>query len=373
MSNSRNFGISLFSIFYISINLMGATILHAGFSQDIPNTFSVSSLALGKAKPISMALDQKTGKIYAIFGANNGDKNFRNQIYVIDSIQNKVIDTIKIGSQENDFLSNIALDPVKGIIYATGQHLVNENDTIFAFDSLYAINSTDKKFKRIQLYGETEEGKEGGLAGISVNPVTSKIYIGSLYPEGGNPGMYVIDANTLQPMRIDKWQYGIKDIQLDPESHLLYAGAKYDNMISVIDESNNKIVKNITAQSPIAITLNKEKKILYEAGTDGKVNAIDLPSKKNISSIQGEYVKNIVYNPNDNLLYIIDQNMTNILSKDSNGSKSTAIAVNVTGNINNKFETDLILDDIVLNPSTNQAYLLGHDGNTSKLFIVKPH
>jgi len=70
---------------------------------------------------------------------------------------------------------------------------------------------------------------------------------------------------------------------------------------------------------------------------------------------------------------MIDQNMTNILSKNSNGTKSMAIAVNITNNINNKFETDFIVDNIVINPSTNQAYLLGYNGNNSKLFIVKPY
>ena len=152
----------------------------------------------------------------------------------------------------------------------------------------------------------------------------------------------------------------------------MYAGAKYDNLISVIDESNNLIIDNITAQSPIAITLDKEKNLLYEASSDGKVNAIDLKSKKNISSIQGESVKNILYNPNDKLLYIVDQNLTNILSKNSNVTKSMAIAVNTTNNLINKFETDFIVDNIIINPSTNEAYLSGYDGNNSKLFIIKP-
>jgi two-component SAPR family response regulator len=80
-----------------------------------------------------------------------------------------------------------------------------------------------------------------------------------------------------------------------------------------------------------------------------------------------------LYNPNDKSLYIVDQNLTNILSKNSNSTKSMAIAVNTTNNIINKFETDFIVDNIIINPSTNQAYLLGYDGNNSKLFIVKPH
>lgn len=360
---------TLFTIISVGIALLTVSMLHSGYSQS-PSTFSVSSMVLGKDKPVSMAIDEKTSKIYGIFATSSGEKNL---LYVIDTAQNKVVDTIKIGSQKNDFLTNIAIDPDRSIIYVAGQHLVNENGSDVAYDTLYVINSTNNKFKRIQLYGETEEGKEGGLAGISVNPVTNTIYIGSLYPEGGKPGMYVIDGKTLQPVYVDKWQYGIKDIQLDPESNLLYAGAKYDNIISIMNQSNNEIVSNMTAESPIAIALNDEKKILYEAGSDGKVNVFDLTSNKNISSIQGEFVKKIEYNPKDKLLYLIDQNLTNILSKNSNSTKSIAIAVNMTNNILNKFETNFIVDNIIINPSTDQAYLLGYDGKNSKLFIVKSH
>jgi hypothetical protein len=65
--------------------------------------------------------------------------------------------------------------------------------------------------------------------------------------------------------------------------------------------------------------------------------------------------------------------MTNILSKNSNATKSIAIGVNMTNNILNKFETDFIVDNIVVNPSTDQAYLLGYDGKNSKLFILNVH
>jgi len=343
--------------------------LQSGYSQ-APNTFSVSSIVLGNDKPISATIDEKANKVYGVFANENGAKNL---LYIIDSTQNKVLETIKIGSEKNDFLSNIALDPERGILYAAGQHLVKENDTTVAYDTVYVINSTNNKFKRIQLYGETEEGKEGSLAGISVNPVTNKIYVGSLYPEGGKPGLYVIDGNTLESVHLEKWRYGIKDIQLDPESNFLYVGAKYDNLVSAIDESNNQIVENITVHSPIALTINAKENILYEAGSDGKVNAIDLSSKKNISSIQAEYVKSILYNPKDKLLYIVDQNMTNILSKNSNGTKSMAIAVNTTNNVVNKFETNFIVENILINTSTDKAYLLGYDGKNSKLFIVNSH
>jgi len=367
MNNLGHSHVVLLSELSVIITLMAVTLLNFVFSQDIPNSFSVTSFVLGKDEPLAMAFNEKTDKIYGIFASNNEQKNL---IYVIDTIQDKIANIIKIGSEKNDRLSNIALDPIKGIIYATGQYWVKENGTTVAYDTLYVINSSDNKFKRITLYGEQEEGKEGSLAGISVNPVTNMIYIGSLYPDGGKPGLYVIDGNSLHFVHFDNWMYGIKDIALDSESHLLYVGATYDNMISVINASNNKIVANITAENPIGLTLNKEEKILYEAGSDGRINAIDLSTMKNISSIQGEFVRNVLYNPNDKLLYTIELDTTNILSKNSNDTKSMVIAINTTNNIVNKFETDLIVDNIAINPSTNQAYLLGYKGDNSKLFII---
>ncbi|HEX2306570.1 MAG TPA: hypothetical protein VHH33_09815, partial [Nitrososphaeraceae archaeon] len=110
MHKSRSSLIALFFMISITIILMGATILNSGFSQ-VPNPFSVSSIILGKDKPLSMAFDQNAGKIYGIFATSTGEKNL---IYVIDTAQNKVIDTIKIGSQKNDFLSNLAIDPDRG-------------------------------------------------------------------------------------------------------------------------------------------------------------------------------------------------------------------------------------------------------------------
>lgn len=359
----------VFIILSLSLILMATTMLQSGYSQG-QDTFSVSSVIIGNDKPISATIDEKTNKVYGIFATERGAKNL---LYVIDIAQNKVLDTIEIGTEKNDFLSNIVLDADRGILYATGQHLVNENDTTIAYDTVYVINSTNNKFKRIQLYGESEEGKEGSLAGISVNPVTNKIYVGSLYPEGGKPGLYQIDGNTLEPLYLEKWRYGIKDIQLNSESNLLYVGAKYDNLVSIIDESNNQIVENITVQSPIALTLNAKERILYEAGSDGKVNAIDLTSKKDMSSIQGKNVKNILYNTKDELLYIVDQNTTNILSKNSNGTKNMVIGINTSNNTINKFETNFIIENILINSSTDQIYLLGYDGENSKLFIVNSH
>jgi hypothetical protein len=50
-----------------------------------------------------------------------------------------------------------------------------------------------------------------------------------------------------------------------------------------------------------------------------------------------------------------------------------AIAVNTTNNVVNKFETNFLVENILINTSTDQAYLLGYDGKNSKLFIINSH
>ena len=54
---------TLYTIIYVGIALLTVSILHSGYSQS-PSTFSVSSMVLGNDKPVSMAIDEKTSKIY---------------------------------------------------------------------------------------------------------------------------------------------------------------------------------------------------------------------------------------------------------------------------------------------------------------------
>ena len=102
---------AVLTILSLSFILAGITMFQSAYSQ-VPSMFSVSSIILGNDKPISATIDEKASKIYGIFATENGAKNL---IYVIDTVQNKVLDTIKIGSDKNDYLSNIALDPERGI------------------------------------------------------------------------------------------------------------------------------------------------------------------------------------------------------------------------------------------------------------------
>ena len=162
----------------------GLSILNATLKGMIP---------LGKGKPLSMAINPSINTLYVI-SPSELDGKLQNVIHVIDVAKNKKIDIIKIGDPEHDFLRNIAVDPISGTLYVTGEYRVNKQAVTYEYDSLYFINPNTKDYKRLSLYSEPEEGKEGDLSGVATSPTSKVIYVGSLYPEGGNPGIYVVDG-----------------------------------------------------------------------------------------------------------------------------------------------------------------------------------
>ena len=96
---------------------------------------------------------------------------------------------------------------------------------------------------------------------------------------------------------IDKWESGIQDIIVNPDSHEIYAIAKYDNLLSVINDSTNTISKNITTKDPISMSFDSERHALFVANGYGEVSTIDLFSGKNTTSLVEPYLQDISYDP----------------------------------------------------------------------------
>src|ERR1044071_5233625 len=116
---------ALFTIISVGITLLTVSILNSVYSQS-PGTFSVSSMVLGKDKPVSMAIDEKTNKIYGIFATSSGEKNL---IYVIDTAQNKLSDTIKIGSQKGHWQAYLlTLLPIQ---YTLDHYILREENRAY--------------------------------------------------------------------------------------------------------------------------------------------------------------------------------------------------------------------------------------------------
>jgi hypothetical protein len=342
----------------------GLSVLNATLKGMIP---------LGKGKPLSMAINPTTNTLYVI-SPSELSGNLQNVIYVIDSAKNKKIDIIKIGDPKHDFLRNIAVDPTTGTLYATGEYRVDKQAVTYENDSLYFINPATKVYKRLSLYSEPEEGKEGDLSGIATSETSEVIYVGSLYPEGGNPGIYVVDGRTDHvTARINNWESGIQDILVKPDSHEIYAIAKYDNLLSIINDSTNTISKNITTKDPIAMAFDSESHTLYVANGYGDVSTIDLLSGKNTTNLVELYLQDISFDPSTKQLYVIALNKTRQLSPDNSGPVSKVIGLDSTsGKDSTVFEINTTLTNIISHPSNGIIYVLGSDGDNSKLYVLKP-
>jgi DNA-binding beta-propeller fold protein YncE len=342
-------------------------------SLSILNATLKGTIPLGKGKPLSIAINPSINTLYVI-SPSELDGKLQNVIHVIDVAKNKKIDIIKIGDPEHDFLRNIAVDPISGTLYVTGEYRVNKEAVTYEYDSLYFINPNTKDYKRLSLYSEPEEGKEGDLSGVATSPTSKVIYVGSLYPEGGNPGIYVVDGRTDRvTTMIDNWESGIQDIIVNPDSHEIYAIAKYDNLLSIINESTNTISKNITTKDPISMSFDSERHALFVANGYGEVSTIDLFSGKNTTSHVEPYLQDISYDPSTKQLYIIALNKTMQLSKENSGPVSKVIGLDtVSGKYFTVFETDATLTNVITHPSSGIVYVLGSDANISKLYILQP-
>lgn len=337
------------------------------------NSALQQTIVLGKGTPFSMAFDPATSILYIVSPSETGDK-IQNMIYVIDTNKNQISDTIKIGDAKRDFLRDIAVDPASGTLYVTGEYRIVKSGIVYEYDSAYVINPKTKVYKRISLYSEPEEGKEGDLSGIAVDEKANKVYVGSLYPEGGNPGIYVINPNKANATGIIKsWESGVKDLLVNPNSHEIVAAAKYDNLISIVNGSTTQVTKNITVNDPIAISADPSGDSIFAASGSEEMVMLNLSTGKNTSTSVGPYIQDISFNPFSNIVYAVSTNKSMHFSPDSSNSVSRLAAVDPkTGVIRHVYEIQDGLSKVESNPSTGAVYILGYDDSHAKLFILKP-
>ena len=326
---------------------------------------------LEHGKPISATIDPKTNLVYYVTSVMNNSKRLQNTVSVLNTTSDNIVDSFRVGDSKNDFLKKIIFNNGTNTLYGIGEHRVLQNGSLYEYDSLYKIDPRTHAFKRISLYSEQEEGKEGDLSGIALNPQTNTIYVGSLYPEGGSPGLYIIDGNSLRVIsKLNNWEFGISDVLFDPNSHLIYAAAKHDDVISVLNNAN-VIQKNIKIHGPIKILADIKRSNLYFASADGNVTEINL--KNNESSVlQGLNVKDIAFNPSDGMLYLLKVNPQLLKNKgeSENDIVSEVIKIDSKSNhLEKLYQTNIKLNNIVVDPSSKKIILFGSDLRSSNTYL----
>ena len=129
-----------------------------------------------------------------------------------------------------------------------------------------------------------------------------------MYPEGGNPGIYVVDGHSMHG-RITttdrgNGNQGSRILIVNPRFRITYRLAKYDNLLSVINDSTNTISKNITTKDPISMSFDSERHALFVANGYGEVSTIDLFAGKNTTSLVEPYLQDISYDPSKRICMI---------------------------------------------------------------------
>jgi len=331
---------------------------------------------LENGRLISAAKVPNSNLVYLITAVTNDSKVSQNTISVLNTVTDNVIDSFQVGDSESDFLKKMKFDDRANILYAIGEHRSLRNGSLYESDAVYKIDPETHAFSRISLYSEQEEGKEGDLSSIALNPETNTIYVGSLYPEGGNPGLYLIDGNSFSVItKLNNTEFGISDVIFDPKSHRIYTAAKYDDVVSVLNNLN-AVQKNIKIHGPVKISADYNRGILYAASNDGNVTAINLGDDQ-VSTLQGLEVKDIAFNPSDGRLYLLSVNSTFVKNNDGQPKRDFLSKVVIIDSLSDKldkiYEVKTRLNNLVLDPSSNKIVIFGSDPRASNtnLYTLK--
>lgn len=326
-------------------------------------------------------------------------------IYILDGSTGQINNSIRL--RPGEIIHDMTIDPHSGKIYAVGEYnyLQNKTEPIqYEYDVVFVINQTNyvnntndnssqpitsNDIKRIRLYGEQEEGKEGDMSSIAVDTRTDKIYAGIRYFQGGRECVFIIDidnkttngiycknirsiklnattdkdlTNTIKFVPLG--DTGPDQILVNDKINIVYVSLKNDNFLALIDGTNNTVVKEkIILQEPRAMSINPSAGLLYVAsGASHWFNVIDMKTNKVISTnTQIAYPIASVVNNITSRVYVADchfcdnygfTNGTSIYELKSTGST-----------INWKTYEDLKLaeNELVVNPFTNKLYAIGTD------------
>jgi YVTN family beta-propeller protein len=198
--------------------------------------------------PQAIAVNPETGRMYLA--------NYNHSISVIDTETDKIIAHIDLvdHTQDDYFEVSIALNEITNKVYVGSA----------IFQKMYVIDgNADRIVKEIPL------DQHMNVMSIAVNPASNRIYGAS-----ATNILYVIDGSTDEIVeKIDIGNHGFMaghegwdwpaELSVNPNTNLVYATNTGHDLISVINGSNNRIIANITVDSPYSAVINPSTDKLY--------------------------------------------------------------------------------------------------------------
>ncbi len=348
----------LITIFYSPISVTAqnvVTTINLNPESDVPDS-DIPVL------PIAVGVNHKDNRLYvATMNRNTGE----NEIIVINSLSNEVIDTIRI-SRDFNLYSQIEINPETGRVYTADPK--SDSDNVFVIDG-----TTNKIITTINI--------EDGIDGITVNSMTNRIYV----VNNKMVTVAVIDGNTNKIIDVIRLQENIDflfssgGIKANSFTNRIYVLQS-----SIIDRSEPKVVLEDTVGLPlkgIAISndvISSEKVVIV---IDGSTNQIIEKVKLDFDTIANVIgrpfatptLSSIIYgnsspitttmpansieiNPLTNRIYI-NVNISDIIPRTFN---SVLVMEGLTNNIIDAIdvgEFNMSTNVTTVNPRTNRIYL----------------
>jgi YVTN family beta-propeller protein len=154
--------------------------------------------------------------------------------------------------------------------------------------------------------------------GISLNPVTNRIYVTNEFSNT----LSVINGNTDRVEHTTSLGSNPYDVDIDPYSNKIYVANLGSHSVSIIDGSTNTVVGNVgNVTSPVGIDVDPIRDWIYvtniETNTLSKIDALTNKLMKNVTvglnpySVEISEGKIYVTNTGSNTVFVIDGKKTN--------------------------------------------------------------
>lgn len=249
------------------------------FVIDEINNSVIDTILLNQPRNIS--INSKTNRIYI----TQGDK-----ISVIDGLTDCVVDTVTI----EDYAYNVCVNPFTNQIYVTARKG-------YCIDPyrVYVIDGITDSITATIPVGDYP-------LGVSVNPNFNYIYVANMW----SSSVYTIDGtgdSVIAALAVASWPY---DICVNPKTNRVYVTHYYweeTNLVSVIDGSNNSVLATVVSgENPHSICVNPENNRVYVANEGSNdVCVIDGASCSVADTVPvGVKPYSIDVNPTNNRVYV---------------------------------------------------------------------
>lgn len=272
-----------------------------------------------------------TGIAFAPINGKLYVTNFDNgEIYVIDSIKNRITNTISVGSGNT---AGIVYVPSNGNLYVTD----GLSDTVFVIDAKY-----NKVIDRISI-GDYPQS-------IGFDSSSGNVYVSTTNSTANTGTVFVIDTKSNKVIdTITDVGYGSSGLRLVSANGRLYVPDYNLEAVSVVDTQTNRVIGTIDGiTEPIGMAISSNSNLYVSSGNTGTVSVIDTVTNQVIDTIPvGNaafdllFLSGKIYAPTGDGVFVIDTSTNEVIDKITVNSFHSSYAMAFAPSSGNLYVTDV--------------------------------